>query len=114
ILGGQDENNNVSENMYIFYPATNTIETISYINQETSEHTNINIYPNPASSYVQFSSSEQSNFQYVQIIDCTGKIVLKTEVISNNKIDISELNSGIYFIRFDENNSNVNYKLIKY
>jgi len=112
IFGGQDENENVSESMYIFYPATNTIEEITYIENQNAR-TNVSIFPNPAESFIQISTFNQTEIKYVDIIDCTGKTVLETEVLPNSTIDISGLNSGIYFIKFEGNNSDTNYKLIK-
>lgn len=54
------------------------------------------IYPNPAENYVLLNKKAQS----VEIINLTGKTVLfKNNVNDNEKIDISDLHSGIYILK---------------
>ena len=62
------------------------------------------IYPNPASDYLQLSFVTNQNKQLIKIIDITGKVILVNSSEKNNKpitINISNLTSGIYFIKTD-------------
>lgn len=61
------------------------------------------IYKNPSSDYItiQFNNSEKEN---IQIYDVTGKLVKEKTILNHQKMDISELLNGIYFIRVDNNN----------
>ncbi len=57
----------------------------------------LKIYPNPAHDFIVI---QNLNFQYLQILDITGKIV--KQFMPNDKsfkIRVSDLNQGIYFIR---------------
>jgi hypothetical protein len=57
------------------------------------------IYPNPTSSVLNFI-----NFQFnekITIINLNGQIV-KTVIVKGNKIDVSDLNSGTYFIKINK------------
>jgi len=67
-----------------------------------------NIYPNPASDFVIIKSSIDK--LTIQIFDNNGRKVIDT---NNNKIDVSSLQNGIYFIRIITSNKNsFNKKLI--
>ena len=72
----------------------------------------INIYPNPASSKLYISHA--SEISRVEIYNMTGSRVFSQVNISSEAIDISELNSGLYFISvIDVNNNNIVRKLVK-
>ena len=60
----------------------------------------ISIYPNPASDYI-ILSCEKSEDGYIKILDHLGRIVSqeKTEGSREISIDISGLNTGLYFVR---------------
>ncbi|WP_196890537.1 T9SS type A sorting domain-containing protein [Aureivirga marina] len=62
----------------------------------------LTIYPNPANNFVKISAKEE--IQKIEIIDVLGKKVFsKKGNISEEKIDISTLKSGVYFIQITSN-----------
>ena len=69
------------------------------------------VFPNPTHDILQFKT--KTAFNQVEIIDLTGRILLKTK-ISNNEglIDISKLNSGIYFAVFYADALKITKKII--
>lgn len=68
------------------------------------------IYPNPAVGFFRIRNSQ--NIKNINIFDSTGKLV-KEEVILTEKIDISSLGAGIYFINLITfQNNTVNLKLV--
>lgn len=71
----------------------------------------ISIYPNPANQLLNIKGiNEPFN---ARIVDLTGKIrTIKTD-ISNNIIDVSELQNGIYFIELSNKNLSVTRKIVK-
>lgn len=69
----------------------------------------IKIYPNPANSFIEIKTD--LDYSYISIIDVIGKII--KHVISENKIDISNLTNGIYFIKITGEKSTVIRKFIK-
>jgi hypothetical protein len=59
---------------------------------------NISVNPNPARNFIILSSEKYKNFQ-VAIYSTLGELVLEIENLNtSNKIDISKLNKGIYFM----------------
>lgn len=83
----------------VFFDNTSNITE----NNKEFQH-NITSYPNPATSDVNicYNTEKESNVK-INIYDLTGKLIINIEkVISNTgfnemKLDISKLNSGIYF-----------------
>lgn len=65
----------------------------SFNNNQNSE---ITLYPNPTSSFLNIEVKEQTQ---ISIINMLGEIV-KTETIDGaSKLDVSNLNAGVYFIQ---------------
>jgi hypothetical protein len=70
------------------------------------------IYPNPSSDFVYFTSKERPIS--VEILNNLGQKVSYQTSIDLNKIEISKLKKGVYFIRAIYSDKNVaTYKLIK-
>jgi len=57
---------------------------------------NINFYPNPARADLFFDSDDEITFR---IIDINGILILQSESI-NQRIDVSDLQTGLYFIEY--------------
>ena len=72
---------------------------------------NFKIYPNPTSlGYVNISSRSQTTMK-VNVFDILGKQVINSNVI-DNKLDVSNLNQGIYIMRLTQNNATITKKLV--
>ena len=74
----------------------------------------ITLYPNPAKFEINFKSNNfifNDNTQY-SIIDVSGKIVT-SGTVNNKKIDVSRLNSGIYFVSVNANGLKETLKFVK-
>lgn len=72
----------------------------------------INIYPNPAKERVYIENAENIEIEKITIYDILGKIVL-TEKNSFNKLNLSDLNSGILFIKIETKTGTITKKIIK-
>jgi hypothetical protein len=74
----------------------------------------VSIYPNPAQKMVQFkitNSTDEST--EITITNLNGEVVLTETANNSARLDVSELKSGVYFLRATSNNSEVvNRKLI--
>jgi hypothetical protein len=68
------------------------------------------IYPNPTSNKLHFSGLTSENFT-VSVYDLLGKKIMNLSQIANSALDISELQAGIYIIKFE--GFNTTYKFIK-
>jgi len=71
----------------------------------------IKLYPNPTSlGFVNISSKNNETIN-ATVFDILGKQVINSTVI-NNKLDISNLNAGVYIMRVSQNNATVTKKLV--
>ncbi len=73
---------------------------------ELAENETIKVYPNPANDFLNIVVEDNA---VVEIISITGQVVERVNVIGNTRVDISSLNSGVYFVRV---NNTVSQKLI--
>lgn len=75
----------------------------NYINgmKETSSENNISIVPNPVTSEFRIQNSELK-IEYIEIYDVLGQSVFSQKLRADSQqltIDVSMLNSGIYFVK---------------
>ena len=61
----------------------------------------LKVYPNPASNFLMIDSDIKDELSIVYIYNIYGETVF-SERITENKIDISQLNKGIYFISLNK------------
>lgn len=83
------------------------------VSQNTLE--TVTLYPNPTNSKVFFDNSN-SNFKEVSIYNYLGQEVTKTSFnssIQNQEIDMSNLATGIYVLKFNTGESSKSVKVIK-
>ncbi len=73
---------------------------------ESSNETILRLYPNPSNDVVNFNIDVNNNYS---ILDLTGKVIKAG--YTKNSINISELNTGVYFVKVEGNNKV--YKLFK-
>lgn len=79
-------------------------QTIVGINK-LSQRTELKIFPNPASDYINISTIENSE---IQIYNSTGQLVLSQYVSPvNNQLDISVFPAGVYFVNIINKNAQV-------
>ena len=83
-----------------------------YVGIEIIEQKEISIHPNPASSNIKILANgiDVTSFQ---ILDISGKICLTNNVETGNIINVSSLESGVYFIKFDIGSKKEIVKFIK-
>ena len=94
-----------------------TVDVCTAINTVSNANL-INIYPNPVTEVLNIkipdSASLNPNSTSFEIYDVTGKLVMNIEDVLNNKINVSELNTGVYFYILKASNSIVtNGKIVK-
>ncbi|MBF4985900.1 T9SS type A sorting domain-containing protein, partial [Nonlabens mediterrranea] len=83
--------------------------TLSTSNLEPS-NTELNLWPNPATDIVYFSSLE--DIKAVQVYTINGK-ALNIPAAANNSLDVSSLKQGIYLVQFQlQNNNYISKKLV--
>lgn len=85
-----------------------TLETDRFVVSQ-----NVTAYPNPTMAKIFFSGSEHLQGKSVAVIDNSGKIVLQTNIDSDNSVDLQSLATGIFVIKFDDPKLQT-FKIIKH
>ncbi|MGB9702842.1 MAG: T9SS type A sorting domain-containing protein [Candidatus Kapaibacteriota bacterium] len=89
------------------YSSNNTLTFMQFSNVTTVENNNVlnfEIYPNPAKNYLNINIPN-SLFDF-KIIDRLGNEVIKeTNILSKSQIDLTKLNSGVYFLLVSSGNN---------
>lgn len=70
------------------------------------------LYPNPVSNGKFSISTGENLIKNIELFDVNGKMVLSRSVKNKESINISNLNSGIYILKVEENSKNATRKLI--
>ena len=94
-----------------YLPAEEITKTLRVTNEEienTSPESFV-VYPNPAKDAVYYSFNKK--IQKIQVLSFTGNPVEFT--FTNNKVDISQLPAGVFFLLFVTENNIYRYKIIK-
>ncbi len=73
--------------------------TTSVEDEYTSQNDmDFNIFPNPASDFINIKSKNNSNLKY-EIVGILSNIIKDGEINNNSNIDIQNLSAGTYFLR---------------
>jgi hypothetical protein len=105
------------------YGLPNFVDSYSYpntivgcetgINEFANKNLSMKIYPNPAQQSFTVELPPQQNFNLI-VYDVTGrKVYQKTNAIGNVKVDCSDFNAGVYFIKAINERTVLTDKLIK-
>jgi hypothetical protein len=83
-----------------FAPILNLNYTSSFagIEEKNLVENQVTVYPNPTNNQLYFYSSNQQDFDQVEIIDLQGNIV-QTQQATSNQVDVSTLGQGTYILR---------------
>jgi hypothetical protein len=76
----------------------------------SKNNNSISLYPNPAKDVLNISSA--SKVISVDVYDSTGRLVLKSDNKSNDQINVSDLQSGIYIVRLKDADNNFEDKKV--
>ena len=91
------------DNIYVYRAATASVEDNLF---------NVSLYPNPASNRLNISAA--NTIQNAEIYNVLGKKVMSVNINkANGYIDVSNLSSGIYLIKYNVNDKVGTAKFIK-
>lgn len=97
--------NPVTKEIMQSFQATNTLST-----PDNSIKT-IELYPNPANNFIRLSAIDIAD---ITVVDVLGKTVLTQQnITSETEVNVSELNSGIYFVTIKSNEVSQTIKFVK-
>jgi hypothetical protein len=75
---------------------------------------NIKLYPNPTSDYINVNIANNNQLVNYTITSIEGRTIATGATTNNTfKINLSEESKGLYFLRINQENRNVTYKIIK-
>jgi len=77
------------DSLYNFNPSTNINNSISNFS--------LSIYPNPTTSTFSILGVDKKDFQYIEVSDLTGRLILKSTDYTN--INLSNFDKGIYLYK---------------
>ena len=71
------------------------------------------MYPSPANNEIHFNNTKEYTLDEVSIYDITGKLVIDTGKVTNNTIDVSALQSGVYMVKITSQGTSFMRKFTK-
>ena len=107
ISGDKTENSNGGLDYWIVNLNSDTLSTTENIDIDT-----LSVFPNPVESFLNFRNLN-SNEVIVQIFSVTGQKIEIISIISNNKIDLSNLTTGVYYLQISTPEGSFINKMIK-
>ncbi len=100
---------NEGSNQNWVFETVNLKSAGTIVNKKDNAHTVL--YPNPATDKLQILNSIGAA---IEIYNDLGRLVLKNKIEQTGQtIDITGLNSGVYFVRINNNGTIINEKLVK-
>jgi len=91
-----------------------TVEAIVGLNEQMDA--TLNVYPNPATNWVQLEWSIQAHWSRLSVYDVRGKLVHEAPSIvagNNLQIDVSHWETGMYFIRISNESQQQQIQFLK-
>lgn len=94
------------------------IGILAQVNQQNLEvpelvlNEKIVVYPNPTMNSISFQTEINLENEKVSIVNLSGQIVAKKQISTSNSVDLSELQTGVYLIQFENKTIN-SFKIIK-
>ena len=95
---------------------TNTFNTefVSVLGVNQFDNNNFVFYPNPTNDFITISSKDSETINAIKVYDLLGKTIYfdTYKNITSQTIDLSSVNSGMYFIEVKTNNNLIVKKII--
>lgn len=73
----------------------------------------INVFPNPTSSLLNFDNTTSTEISSIEFFDLSGKNIELKYNLNDKQIDVSGLQSGVYFVKFSTNSGSIVKRFIK-
>lgn len=88
------------------------VEGSAPLSIEDETFSTISIYPNPVDNILKIKTSAVLTEKIATIFDVTGKRVFN-QMITNNELNVSSLQGGVYFLRIESDGRSITRKFIK-
>ena len=80
--------------------------------ENTIENKSISIYPNPSTDFINIES-ELADINLVNVFNIDGKLISTLKIGKNDRIDITNLPKGIYYLHFNTDQGTITRKIVK-
>lgn len=86
--------------------------SLTSIDKFKANTTSLTIWPNPSKEYITIQT--KNNIQTIQLLNIEGKVLLTKETAATNsiKVNLSQLQAGIYFVKVIDVDKNVQIKKV--
>ncbi len=83
------------------------------INDEFTKNINLQVYPNPATGEINLAVPNNETIESIKIFNQNGQLVKQITNPEKTSVNVSNLNTGVYFIRTDTETNRYLSKIIK-
>ena len=110
-------NNNISKwnsttESWTDYTKSSFYYSETFLNVSNLSDSKIRIYPNPASSFIEFDMEDKFQPLTFKLFDLNGKLVLRSEITSGKRISVRGFTSGMYFYQLTTSTNVIKGKVI--
>jgi hypothetical protein len=88
------------------------VSVTAVLSNEDFESNSISIYPNPTSSILNISNTNNFEIKNISVVDINGRVV-KNQSGALTEINVSDLNTGVYFVTIETNEGKATKKFMK-
>ncbi|MFZ4784090.1 MAG: YCF48-related protein [Flavobacteriales bacterium] len=71
------------------------------------------VYPNPASDFIQFTQLSPNIQYHLRVYDTTGRMVMQTTMDATNKVNIEQLSNGAYILELSSDKSQFQVRMFR-
>ena len=89
------------------------LDDMSLSSPDFDKNNLIELYPNPSKEYINYSLPLDFNLKQITIYDTLGKVIKQLDAKNSNRLHISELENGLYFVNFKGEQNSITKKFIK-
>jgi CTP:phosphocholine cytidylyltransferase-like protein len=88
--------------------------TTQVTEQRFDNNSLFSIYPNPFADKININKNNQSKLKSISVSNSQGQLIFKSEIFDKNELDLSNLNSGLYFVTINNTDGESNtIKILK-
>ena len=92
--------------------AIDDIQITSVLSSDSFESNEFTIYPNPATTILNISNTNNVEIKNISVTDINGRVV-KNQAGTLTQINVSDLNAGVYFVTIEAAEGKTTQKFIK-
>jgi len=93
------------------------VDTLSCATLQAPAHllpeARVNIYPNPATSWLHIESQDGILWDKIELLDMSGRVLQTLYSVAEHRLDVSGLDAGLYVLRLTKAQRSVTKKVVK-